>query len=160
MVVVLVINQRVLHKASQQSVHLTCGSLRGLQAFFWLRVFPAPKQSPRPPHAGNASRWLADAKEQKQNRLWIASFVLWLAQKFKIIFQRRCFSSLCLSLVSANKFSSSQIFIQQVFFHQQSFRLVLSSRWNRLQGFWLAFRSSLVLKGYVAFSWQSSWSVL
>jgi glucose-6-phosphate 1-epimerase len=30
-------------------VHLTCGSLRDLGAFFWLRVFPAPKQSPRPP---------------------------------------------------------------------------------------------------------------
>jgi hypothetical protein len=29
--------------------HLTCGSLRGLQAFraAWLRAFPAPKQSPR-----------------------------------------------------------------------------------------------------------------
>jgi hypothetical protein len=25
------------------------GILRDLQAFFWLRVFPAPKQSPRPP---------------------------------------------------------------------------------------------------------------
>jgi hypothetical protein len=34
---------------AQQSVHWTLGILRGLQAFFWLRVFPAPKQSPRPP---------------------------------------------------------------------------------------------------------------
>jgi len=30
-------------------VHWTLGILRDLQAFFWLRVFPAPKQSPRPP---------------------------------------------------------------------------------------------------------------
>ena len=33
-------------KRTQQSVHLTCGILRGLQAFFWLRAFSAPKQSP------------------------------------------------------------------------------------------------------------------
>jgi 5-methylcytosine-specific restriction protein A len=33
----------------QQSVHLTCGILRHFRAFFWLRVFPAPKQNPRPP---------------------------------------------------------------------------------------------------------------
>jgi hypothetical protein len=31
------------------------GILRGLQAFFWLRVFPAPKQNPRPPQ-GHKSR--------------------------------------------------------------------------------------------------------
>jgi hypothetical protein len=31
-------------------VHPTCGSLRDLGAFFWLRVFPAPKQSPRSAH--------------------------------------------------------------------------------------------------------------
>jgi hypothetical protein len=44
---------RVLHnKNAQQSVHWTLGILRGLQAFFWLRVFPAPKQSPRPPTRG------------------------------------------------------------------------------------------------------------
>jgi len=35
--------------AAQQSVHWTLGILRDLQAFFWLRVFSAPKQSPRPP---------------------------------------------------------------------------------------------------------------
>ena len=52
MVVVLVFNQRVLHKASQQSVHLTLGILRTSQAvshalaFFWLDGFavPAPAQ--------------------------------------------------------------------------------------------------------------------
>ena len=43
MALVLVINQRVWRKAPQQSVHLTCGILRDLGAFFWLRVFPAPK---------------------------------------------------------------------------------------------------------------------
>ena len=36
-------------KAAEQSVHWTLGILRDLQAFFWLRVFSAPKQSPRPP---------------------------------------------------------------------------------------------------------------
>jgi len=30
-------------------VHWTLGILRDLQAFFWLRVFPAPRQNPRPP---------------------------------------------------------------------------------------------------------------
>jgi hypothetical protein len=30
-------------------VHLTCGSLHHLRAFFWLRVFPAHKHCPRPP---------------------------------------------------------------------------------------------------------------
>jgi hypothetical protein len=52
MAVVLVFNQRVLHKASQQSVHLTLGILRRFQAvfyalaFFWLDGFavPAPAQ--------------------------------------------------------------------------------------------------------------------
>ena len=34
---------------SSSWVHLTCGSLRGLGAFFWLRVFSAPKHCPRPP---------------------------------------------------------------------------------------------------------------
>jgi len=36
-------------KKAQQSVQWICGSLRGLQAFFWLRFFSAPEQSPRPP---------------------------------------------------------------------------------------------------------------
>jgi hypothetical protein len=42
-------HQQVLLKASQQSVQWICGILRDLQAFFWLWVFPAPKQNPRPP---------------------------------------------------------------------------------------------------------------
>ncbi len=48
MVVVLVINQGVLQKASQQSVHLTLGILRQSQAvfyalsFFWLDGFAVP----------------------------------------------------------------------------------------------------------------------
>ena len=52
MAVVLVFNQRALHKASQQSVHLTLGILAQFQAFFyalsffWLDGFavPAPAQ--------------------------------------------------------------------------------------------------------------------
>jgi len=36
-------------KVAQQSVHWTLGILAHFQAFFWLRVFSAPKQSPRPP---------------------------------------------------------------------------------------------------------------
>jgi hypothetical protein len=35
--------------AVQQSMHRMPGILRGLQTFSWLRVFPASKQSPRPP---------------------------------------------------------------------------------------------------------------
>ena len=63
-------------KRAQQSVQQTAGSLRDLGAFFpgqsartgWLRVFPAPKQNPRPPTRGypvkntrdeSASLWAA-----------------------------------------------------------------------------------------------------
>jgi hypothetical protein len=51
-------------------VHLTLGILRTSHAvfyafsFFWLDGFAVPR-----PSAGNANRWLADAKEQIQNRL-------------------------------------------------------------------------------------------
>ena len=47
-----------VHRATEHSVHPTCGSLRDLQAFFWLRVFPASKQSPHPPTT-NAHHWHA-----------------------------------------------------------------------------------------------------
>jgi predicted KAP-like P-loop ATPase len=50
-------NKASLKKTAQQSVHPTCGSLRHFRAFLWLQVFAAPKQSPRPPSAGNANRW-------------------------------------------------------------------------------------------------------
>jgi hypothetical protein len=36
-------------------VRLMCGILRHFQAFFSLRVFPAPKQNLHPPYAGNAN---------------------------------------------------------------------------------------------------------
>jgi hypothetical protein len=50
LVVVLIFNQRYgRRKVAQQSVHWTLGILRDLRAFFWLRVFSAAKQSPRPP---------------------------------------------------------------------------------------------------------------
>jgi hypothetical protein len=42
-------------KNAQYRAHWTLGSLRDLQAFFWLRVFSALKQSPRPPQR-HASR--------------------------------------------------------------------------------------------------------
>jgi hypothetical protein len=50
-------------KVAQQSVHWTLGTAArrdgvphaSRQAFFWLRVFSAPKQSPRPPQR-HASR--------------------------------------------------------------------------------------------------------
>jgi hypothetical protein len=32
-------------------LHCMLGILRDFQAFFWLRVFFAPKQSPRPPQS-------------------------------------------------------------------------------------------------------------
>jgi len=38
-----------INKCAQQSVHWTLGILSHFQAFSSLRVFPAPKQSPRPP---------------------------------------------------------------------------------------------------------------
>jgi len=37
-------------QATQQSVHLTCGSLRDLQAFFWLRVFSTSQTLSTPAH--------------------------------------------------------------------------------------------------------------
>jgi len=52
MAVVLVINQRVLHKAPQQSVQPTGGIRPDLQAFFWLRVFPALEANLVPPTSG------------------------------------------------------------------------------------------------------------
>ena len=50
MAVALVFNQRVLHKASQQSVHPTCGILRDLQAFFWLWAFSTSQTLSTPAH--------------------------------------------------------------------------------------------------------------
>ena len=44
------------------------GSLRDLQAFSMLRQFSG-LESVFSPAAANANRWLAGAKEQKQNRL-------------------------------------------------------------------------------------------
>jgi len=48
--VVLVFNRQVLLKASQQSVHPTCGILRDLQAFFWLQVFSTSQALSTPAH--------------------------------------------------------------------------------------------------------------
>ena len=45
-----IVEKRVVSKtATQQSVHLTGGILRGFQAFFKPRKNPAPKQNLRPP---------------------------------------------------------------------------------------------------------------
>ncbi len=43
-------HKTVMPKTAQQSVHPTCGSLRGLGAVFWLRVFPTLRASPRSAH--------------------------------------------------------------------------------------------------------------
>jgi hypothetical protein len=51
--------------ATQQSVQWMVGILRDLQAFFWLRVFPALKHFPSPP-ASNANRWVASCKTKTQ----------------------------------------------------------------------------------------------
>jgi len=40
------------HNNAQQSVQPTGGIRPDLQAFFWLRVFPAPQPNPRPPTSG------------------------------------------------------------------------------------------------------------
>lgn len=55
---------------AQQSVLLTCGSLRRFQAFSSLRVFPAPDPPLPLPHAGNASRWaFRDSESIDSHRL-------------------------------------------------------------------------------------------
>jgi hypothetical protein len=61
-------NGSVLSQAecAQQSVHWTLGILRDLGAFFWLRVFSAPKQSPRPPQR-HASRKQAVGRQVQCN---------------------------------------------------------------------------------------------
>jgi hypothetical protein len=48
MAVVLVFNQRVLHKASQQSVHPTLGILARSQAFFYAPAFSQSDGVPPP----------------------------------------------------------------------------------------------------------------
>jgi len=40
----------ILDKASQHSVHPTCGILRDLQAFFWLRAFSTSQALSTPTH--------------------------------------------------------------------------------------------------------------
>jgi len=56
--VVLVFNQRLLHKASQQSVHPTLGILARFQAFFYASAFfPVGRRPAARPSAGNANRW-------------------------------------------------------------------------------------------------------
>jgi hypothetical protein len=48
MAVVLVFNQRLLHKASQQSVHPTLGILARFQAFFYASAFSQSDGVPPP----------------------------------------------------------------------------------------------------------------
>jgi len=48
MAVVLVFNQQVLHKASQQSVHPTLGILARFQAFFYASAFSQSDGVPPP----------------------------------------------------------------------------------------------------------------
>jgi len=52
-----------IEKAAQHSVHWTLGILPHFQAYFWLRVFSAPRQSPRPPQ-----RHGLQGKSAKANR--------------------------------------------------------------------------------------------
>jgi hypothetical protein len=42
-------------------MHWTLGILPHFQAFFWLRVIPAPKQNPARPTTTNANRWAGKA---------------------------------------------------------------------------------------------------
>jgi len=60
-------------QAAQQSVHWTLGILRDFRAFFWLRVFSAPEQNPRPPQrhspqgkSANANHWALQNKEEEK----------------------------------------------------------------------------------------------
>ena len=50
-----------------QSVQPTCGILRGLQAFFWPRVFPALKQNPRARHGIVPRISIALAQDRKKD---------------------------------------------------------------------------------------------
>jgi len=69
LVVVLVINQRVLHKAPQQSVHLTGGILRHFRAFSTPEQNPALGVLSRPAHPQVTQTVGRQGKEQTQNRL-------------------------------------------------------------------------------------------
>jgi hypothetical protein len=52
-------------RAAQHSVQWTAGSLRDLQAFFWLQVYTALKQfSRQPPLTQTVSRFLTSRKHQ------------------------------------------------------------------------------------------------
>jgi hypothetical protein len=52
--------------AAQQSVQLTCGSLRGLGAFFWLWVFPTSQTESTPTHTQLTQTVRQPVENQKQ----------------------------------------------------------------------------------------------
>jgi len=76
MAVVLVFNQRVLHKAFQHSVHPTGGSLRVLQAFFWLQVGSGKAARSHPAHqrVTQAVRCFAEKQNQMQKQRQVSHF--------------------------------------------------------------------------------------
>ena len=80
-------SQNFFITATQQSVHLTLGILRTSQAFshalpfFWLDGFAVPAPAQVTQTVGR------QIKEQRQNRLCIASVVFRLAQKENSLFE-------------------------------------------------------------------------
>jgi len=74
MVVVLVINQRVLHKASQQSVHPTLGILARFQQVFYASAFSQSDGVP-PPAPARVTQTVRHPKSKtktiSESQVWI-----------------------------------------------------------------------------------------
>jgi hypothetical protein len=120
----------VLHKASQQSVHLTLGILRQSQAvfyagyFFWLDGFAVPAPAQVTQTVGRQSQ-RANAKPYLIRKVcfddWRINSKLFLAVAlFKVKY--------LVNIFSASKFSSSWRFRWRRFLRWHKFGLVLSSR--------------------------------
>ena len=58
-------------------MHWTLGILRDLQAFFWLRVFPAPKQNPRPPKASQRKPLKLSNKWKKASKARLRTILIY-----------------------------------------------------------------------------------
>ena len=77
-------------RAAQQSVHLTCGSLRDLRAFFWLRAFSCSQAFSQPAHkqvTQTVRQPVAKRKESLNRKL---CFMLY--SEDQIAFMGGCFS--------------------------------------------------------------------
>jgi hypothetical protein len=117
-------------KATQHRVHPTCGSLRDLQAFFWLRAFFYISSIVHArPHAGNASRWVAEPKSKTKyvfdSQSW---FYVWLKNSNPFLAAALFKVKYLVNIFSAGRFSSSRLFRWRRFLRWHNFELVVSSR--------------------------------